>query len=208
MPGRISALTRHKRKSLKKTDKRIILHLPETCRTLNSAERRQLFKLTKNVMKIKIHEESDLFSDYDPDQKMLTEDIFEYIFRSFQQMKSGRKEDHEIHICSDLPVNEENVTEKIRQFFRSEKAILNQTLKKMYLKAGCLFAFGLLALTLWLYFSGQDTNLNLEILSIIGWVAIWEAASIILMDRQAVARSKKDMDKIINSKIIFHSPDA
>ena len=35
-------------------------------------------------MKIKIHEQSDLFSEYDPDQEMLSEDIIGYITIAIQ----------------------------------------------------------------------------------------------------------------------------
>lgn len=72
-------------------------------------------------MKIKIHEESDLFSAFDPDQDVLSEDIFGYIIRCFQHMKTGHGKSGVIQICSDIPVDEENVKDKIRKTSAGKK---------------------------------------------------------------------------------------
>ena len=50
-------------------------------------------------------------------------------------------------------------------------------------------------------------SVNLEILSIIGWVAVWETTNILIIERQVLQRSKKNMDKIIRSKFIFHQAE-
>ena len=159
--------------------------------------------MNEKMMKIKIHEESDLFSEFDPDQRMLSEDMIGYIVRCFQGMKTGRKADHVIQICSDTPVDEESAAEKIRDNFRREKEIINRTLNRLFLKAACLGIFGIAVLSAWFFLSAKSANVNLEILSIVGWVAVWETTNIIIIERQALQRTKKNMDKIINSKIVF-----
>ncbi|MBO7710527.1 MAG: hypothetical protein J6S83_08670 [Lachnospiraceae bacterium] len=44
---------------------------------------------------------------------------------------------------------------------------------------------------------------KLEIISIIGWVAIWEAASIAIMQRPELVMMKKAYERIIDAQIII-----
>ena len=90
--------------------------------------------MAEKRMKIKIHEQSDLLSEYDPDQQMLSEDIVEYIIRCYHHMKLSARECPVIRIYSDTPVNEEEVTEKIHDNFRREIEVVNRTLNKLLLK--------------------------------------------------------------------------
>ena len=154
-------------------------------------------------MKIKIHEESDLFSAFDPDQDVLSEDIFGYIIRCFQHMKTGHGKSGVIQICSDIPVDEENVKDKIRKNFRREKDVINRALNLLFFKAACLGIFGAAVLSVWLFLSAGSESVALEILSIVGWVAVWETANILIIERHDLQYSKKNMDRIINSEIVF-----
>ena len=159
--------------------------------------------MSEKVVRIKIHEEADLFSEFDPDQRMLSEDIIGYLVRCFQSMKAAHDDRRIIQICSDTPVDEEDVAEKIRNNFRREKDVVNRASNKLFLKALCLGVFGIIVLSIWFVLSADSENVNLEVLSIIGWVAVWEAASVLLIENQALLHSKKNMDKVINSRIVF-----
>ena len=159
--------------------------------------------MAEKKMKIKIHEQSDLFSEFDPDQCMLSEDIIAYIIRCYQHMKLKSQEYPVILIQSDTPVNEEEVTEKIRNNFRRETEVVNRTLRKLIIKAACLGVFGVIVLSIWLALSANAENVNIEILSIVGWVAIWEMTNILLIERQALHRSRWHMNKVIRSRIDF-----
>ena len=59
-------------------------------------------------IKLRIHEESDLFSPLDPDQQILSEDVISYLHPKYRMMylkyqtKSGN---YVLHIFSDTPVN-------------------------------------------------------------------------------------------------------
>ena len=59
-------------------------------------------------IKLRIHEESDLFSPLDPDQQILSEDVISYLHTKYRMMylkyqpKSGN---YVLHIFSDTPVN-------------------------------------------------------------------------------------------------------
>lgn len=59
-------------------------------------------------IKLRIHEESDLFSPLDPDQQILSEDVISYLHTKYRMMylkyqtKNGS---YVLHIFSDTPVN-------------------------------------------------------------------------------------------------------
>lgn len=74
-----------------------------------------------------------------------------------------------------------------------------------------LAVFGVLILGLWAYLSVTSQSFGMvrsEILSIIGWVAIWEATSIVIMERPELTAVRNSYNKIINAQILFHvAPD-
>lgn len=68
----------------------------------------------ERTIKLKIHEESDLFSELDPDQELISDDVQAYLTRKFNYAHKTDLESYSIRSISDTPVNEENVREKER----------------------------------------------------------------------------------------------
>lgn len=58
-------------------------------------------------IKVKIHEEADLYNRLDPDQRLIDDSIVSYITRRHREIGPG--EEFCVHIISDLPVDEERV---------------------------------------------------------------------------------------------------
>ena len=56
----------------------------------------------KREIKLRIHEESDLFSPYDPDQMQLSEDMVTYLKRKSEMMYKKNKEAYTLHIFRQL----------------------------------------------------------------------------------------------------------
>lgn len=74
-------------------------------------------------------------------------------------------------------------------------------MKQIYL-AVC----GVLFLSIWFFLSVNSESagaVKLEIISIVGWVAIWEAASISIMQRPELVFMRKAFERIINAQIII-----
>ena len=61
------------------------------------------------IIKVKIHEESDLYSPFDPDQKLLSKDVISYFTDNYINVHRKFREKYQVNIISDTPVNEENV---------------------------------------------------------------------------------------------------
>ena len=60
-------------------------------------------------IQLKIHDESDLFTPFDPEQKMISEEVNDYLVRNYQNKFKKAKEKYDLHIISDVPVDEECV---------------------------------------------------------------------------------------------------
>ena len=161
---------------------------------------------TKEI-NLKIHEEADLYSAYDPEQKLLSEDVTAYLSQNYLNKHRSPKEEYVLHIISDAPVNEEKVRKTFAEYYSVEKDNTCYEIKKLRAKEIGLAVFGTLVLALWVYLSVTSQTLGMvrsEILSIIGWVAIWEATSIAIMQLPALTIVRKAHDKIINAQILFH----
>ena len=164
--------------------------------------------MTTQEIKLKIHEEDDLYSPLDLDQELLSEEVLTHLERNYLNKHRSIKEQYILHIYSDTPVNEQRVETKIRQYFTQEKDNISYSIRKLTTKQIYLFAAGLVFLALWFFLSVQSESVSAikaEILSITGWVAIWEAASIAIMERPELVILKKAYDRILNARIIFHT---
>ena len=159
--------------------------------------------MSVHTIKVKISEESDLFSSLDPDRKTVSEDLVGYLLRRFRIVDNLPTDKYVIQIISDTPVDEEKTTEDIREHIRQEKAIVSHELKKSLLKALCLTVFGLVILSICFFLSVSQEGVKIEVLDIIGWVSIWEATSILLMGQHELRDSKKNLNKILNAEFEY-----
>ena len=157
-----------------------------------------MFIIATRIIKLKIHDEQDLFSEYDPDHKMMSEDLLSFISRSFAKVDKNNRDDYMIHIESDTPVNQESGKQRI-----SERDMVKKDLRLLSLKAACLAVFGIVVLVIWYYLSLDSESVNLEVLSIIGWVAVWEATSIMIMGRHDLNKLKRNYKRMSEAKIVI-----
>ena len=162
--------------------------------------------MVKNELKLKIHEESDMFSPCDPDQSLLSDDVLSVLGRTFIHKHRRLKEDYAIRIISDTPVNEENVRQKIKDYFMREKEDIEFAIRILSKKAICFALLGAVFLGLWYYLSvlkGVDS----ELLCIVGWVGFWEATDIYIMDRPELLKTRYHLNKLIESEVTFSQSD-
>ena len=159
--------------------------------------------MVKNEIKLKIHEEADLFSPLDPDHALLSDDVSAYLVRNYQNLHRQTKESFTVHIFSDEPVNEERVRNAIRRHCETEAENVRHLYKLELRKEICLAILGLMLLSLWFFLSRRFDSVWMEVLSIMGWVAIWEATSIAIMRQPELVHLKRTCKQAANSNIIF-----
>lgn len=159
--------------------------------------------MATNEIKLKIHEESDMFTPYDPNQELLSEDVSTYLIRCYENKHRTTKEKLVVHIFSDTPVNEERVKRAIRGHCEQEKSNNQREIMIETFREICLAVLGLILLSLWAFLSASHEGMWMEVLSIMGWVAIWEATSIAILRRPELYHVRKTYDRASKAKIII-----
>ena len=157
-------------------------------------------------IKLRIHEESDLFSPLDPDQQILSEDVISYLHIKYRMMylkyqtKNGS---YVLHIFSDTPVNEAHVKDAIRGHFLHEKDNIRFLSKIETHKMHALGILGLLFLSASYVLSHYREGVFVEVLTIIGWVAIWEATAGVILRRPGLYHDRKKYEFMLKTDIII-----
>ena len=164
--------------------------------------------MTTNEIKLKIHEESDLLSPYDPDQKLLSEDVSDYLIQCYEHKHRTIRENLVVRIISDTPVDEERVRQALRNHCALEQEINRHEIMMETFREICLAVVGLGLLSLWIFLSRTNEGLWMEVISIMGWVAIWEATSIAIMRRPELFHVKKTYERTSKAKIIIEVAEA
>lgn len=150
---------------------------------------------------LKIHEEADLYSGFDPDQTLLSDEVISYIVRRYQEKDLGDKP--RLHIISDLPLDEDRVRKNIRDYMQQELEISVKEQKKITLKQLRLAVIGIAFIAVWLVLSAFTGTVIAEVLSIIGSFAVWEAANIWIIDRPEMRLTRMRLKKLMETEVIF-----
>jgi hypothetical protein len=111
-------------------------------------------------IKVKIHEEADLYNPLDPDKAHLRDDVIAYILRKYQEKK--RKEPFFIHIFSDLPVDEERVRKNLRAFMEHEEEIEEREQQISSMKQVRMFLIGISFIAIWMLAAKITKNMALR----------------------------------------------
>ena len=80
--------------------------MSSTIQIRGNNELKQKSNMIIQEIKLKIHEESDLYSSYDPDQKLLSEDVTLYLAHNYLDKHRKSNEKYTLRIISDTPVNQ------------------------------------------------------------------------------------------------------
>ena len=168
--------------------------------SLQQEEYRGLLEMCFEI-KIQIHKEADLYNPLDPEGSELSDEVISYMVRKYQE--KGRKEKHIIHIISDEPVDEEKVRNSFLDYSTKEEMIFGNVRNRITLKQLTLFVIGILFISLWLFAASRTENLLVEILSIIGSFALWEAADIWIVEKPVMRIEEKRLKKKLQAEVEF-----
>lgn len=152
-------------------------------------------------IKIKVHEEADLYNGFDPDQIQLKDEVVSYITRKYQEKE--RNDRYCMHIISDVPVDEERVRRNFRKYVKEEVGIINRDHKRSSMKQVLLFVIGITFIAIWAAMSSKTGVIVLEVLSIIGSFAVWEAANVWIVDKPAMRIQQLRLKKMMMTEVRF-----
>ena len=151
-------------------------------------------------IKVHVHEEADLYNPFDPDQVLLSDDVVSYILRKYEERPDVR-EKHVIHIYSDSPVDEERVRQNIRHYTEEEGMMMKRQQQRSRVKQLRMFIIGLAFIAFWLFLAAKSENILVEVLSIIGSFAVWEAANIWIVEVPELKLNRRRLARLEETEI-------
>ena len=156
-------------------------------------------------IKLKIHDESDLYDPYDPDSTQIKDSVVAYLTKKYQGKEAGQG--HRLCIISDQPVDEERVRDNIHAYAEQELATAKRNYKKKTAIQIYLMFIGLGFITLWLILAHRFEGMASQILSIIGTFSIWEASSIWILDKPSMKMTEARLKRLTETEIVFYSSE-
>lgn len=153
-------------------------------------------------IKIRIHEEDDLYNPLDPDRELISDDVVDYVERKYSE-DFDPLDRIVITVISDVPLEEERVRENFRHYMQDEQEILSKEQHRTAVKQAWLFLVGIIFIAVWLVFAVNTDNVFIEVLSIIGSVAMWEAADIWIVEAPETRIRKRRLQRLEDTEIRF-----
>ena len=153
-------------------------------------------------IKLKIHEEADLYNPLDPDQVLLSDDVVSYILRKYEE-RPDLRDKHAIHIYSDTPVNEERVKRNIRRYTEEEGKLMQRKQHRNRINQLWLFGIGVAFIALWFFIAAKTENILVEVLSIIGSFAVWEAANIWIVEAPELRIYRHRLARLEDTEVLI-----
>lgn len=157
--------------------------------------------MSQNIkeIKVRIHDEDDLYDPLDPDKLYLSQDVISYIEQRYSEKRDYGKVN--IHIISDKPVHTDRVKEAFHVYIENEKNALNKEQHLASTRQIRLFVIGIIFISIWLIISANIENILVEVLSIIGSFAIWEAADIWIVGKPEIRVKKRILQRLQETNI-------
>ncbi|MBQ1334225.1 MAG: hypothetical protein IIY34_02630 [Clostridia bacterium] len=152
-------------------------------------------------IKLRIHDENELYSRFDEDRQVLSDDVISYISDRFDERKLGSR--IRIKIISDEPLDEENVKSA---FMRSADALKSLNKKQRLLntwKMIRLLIIGVALLAIGILLTISLDQLPLALISAVGTFAVWEAASICLVKNPENTAARQRIEKLRDAEMEF-----
>jgi hypothetical protein len=128
-------------------------------------------------------------------------EVVSYILHKYQEKK--RREPFCVHIFSDTPVDEERVRKNFRAFLEQEEKNEERYQHIYSMKQVRMFAIGIVFIAIWLLVETYTSVLIVEILSIIGSFAIWEASNIWIVEKPSIRLKRHRLRRLMDTEIRF-----
>ena len=149
---------------------------------------------------IRVNEEAEIFNPLDPEEKTLSDEVIAYIDEKIEGRKMYEKVTIEF-IC-DKPLNMEKIEDAFRYYAEDLEEQFNQEYKVCTMQQIYVTVIGVLCISLWLGIRNFYEHVLIEMLSIIGSFAIWEAATIFIEEKPAIQLKRKRLKFMKNTTLL------
>ena len=146
----------------------------------------------QNVIELIINNESDLYCPYNKNHE-LNDDVTDYIIKESQ--KKRIRGNVVIRIISSSSVDESRVRSSFIEWVIWTDTFVKQEVKSNLLKEILMIIIGVFFISLSIIFQSDfNTTIN-TVLSVLGALAIWEAVSIWIMQKNTMKRHARTINK-------------
>ena len=128
------------------------------------------------IINVAISDEHELYNPFDPDGMVLNDDFLAYVLGRYGEKHI--KERPVLRIISQTPIDEQKLRQALDRHLASEIQLNRKERCRDYLQQLRLLGIGLAFVAWGIYLMSRFNSVVHEVISIVGSFAVWEAASI------------------------------
>ena len=148
---------------------------------------------------IRIHDESELYNSFDPNQLTLNDDLLGYINNSLKERKRGEKTI--LHIISDSSINEKQFKLALDNNFNNMRDEFSKRKKGNQLNAIRMFMIGVFFILLGIALNGRISTISTTVIETLGSFSIWESANIWLEELPKLKLTQRVLEFLSDPEI-------
>lgn len=153
-------------------------------------------------IKLKIHNESDLYNPLDPKKEVLSDEVISFLEKKYIE-KTDLLEKITICILSDEDVDEERIKRNFKNFVDRELLLLQKQKNRSLFKQIRLLVIGIIFIALWLFLETITESVFATVVCIVGWFAVWEAANVWFVEFPEYRMKKLRFQLMQKTEMIF-----
>ena len=150
---------------------------------------------------LKIRNEHDLYNRFDPAQTRLSEDVYGYIKTCYEEIPLAERKDVVLRIQTDESVNEKTVKTLLNGAVDRELASMDKKLRENRVKMTRLYIIGIVLILIGFALALSLDQLILEVISIVGSMAVKDAATIQIENNPEIKLRKRLLEQLKNVKV-------
>ncbi len=153
---------------------------------------------------LRIRDEKDLYNPFDESCRTLSSDVSDYLAKQYGRKEAG--DEIVLKIKCDRPMDFERVRGAFQELIR-EQEIRNANQKKLNrFKQLWLFCIGIVFVAAGILLDGVLGSVPVELISIVGSFAVWEAANIWIVEDPRIRIARRMLKKLNATKIVIEQP--
>ena len=163
--------------------------------------KKKLLEGHETEVTIRISSEDDLYNPLDPYGEKLSDDVVSYIENELA-IKGIERRCRLTIICGSK-VNEDKVRASIVKAVDDNITVINNEKHENTLNQFRLILIGIAVISIWLAISAMIKDVWVEILSIIGSFAVWEASNIWIVENPKLKAKRRLSKSLKEADIVF-----
>lgn len=151
-----------------------------------------------------IQDEKQLYNPFDESCRTLNDDVSDYLAGQYGRKEAG--DDIVLKIKCDGPINFERVCGAFQELIREQELRTSNQKRLNRVKQIWLLCIGIVFVTAGILLDGVLGSVPVELISIVGSFAVWEAANIWIVENPRTRLAQRTLKKLNSTKIVIEHP--